>query len=237
MESKASSPKSKSFVFGLSSLAGVARGLVGFPIEQPLEAIKTQWQAEPKHKNELSIVNKVYSQKGVLRGFYAGSLPNLGRVLVKNVYRYPLMIGLPQFYQKVLPEKIRQDRKTQKLMTGLSIATIESFILCPFERLKTHFMTVSAENASQATFRTYFSSEVNFARDLFRGFGSLMTRQTVAWVSFLQADLYTRSKIRKIYNIPNNETIPSKLLIPAGCGVAVFSTLVIMPFDVLKTNK
>jgi len=64
-----------------------------------------------------------------------------------------------------------------------------------------------------------------------------MTRQTVAWVSFLQADLYTRSKIRRMYNIPNNETIPGKYLIPAGCGVAVFSTLIIMPFDVLKTNK
>ena len=88
-------PKSKSFVFGISSLAGVARGVIGFPIEQPLEAIKTQWQADPKHKNELSIVRKVLGQKGAYRGFYAGSMPNLGRVLVKNVYRYPLMIGLP----------------------------------------------------------------------------------------------------------------------------------------------
>lgn len=34
-------------LFGMSSLLGVARGIVGFPIEQPLEAIKTQWQAKP----------------------------------------------------------------------------------------------------------------------------------------------------------------------------------------------
>ena len=40
METKPTT-KSKSYVFGMSSLAGIARGLIGFPIEQPLEAIKT----------------------------------------------------------------------------------------------------------------------------------------------------------------------------------------------------
>lgn len=42
MESKTSTvSKSKSYLFGMSSLAGIARGVIGFPIEQPLEAIKT----------------------------------------------------------------------------------------------------------------------------------------------------------------------------------------------------
>jgi hypothetical protein len=52
------------------------------------------------------------------------------------------MIGLPNFYEKNLPQKIRENKKVQKLFTGLSIAVIESIILCPFERLKTYFMTV-----------------------------------------------------------------------------------------------
>ena len=42
-------------LFGMSSLLGVARGIIGFPIEQPLEAIKTQWQAKPGFQNELKI--------------------------------------------------------------------------------------------------------------------------------------------------------------------------------------
>ena len=33
--------KSTNLVFGISSLAGIARGIIGFPLEQPLEAIKT----------------------------------------------------------------------------------------------------------------------------------------------------------------------------------------------------
>lgn len=36
----------------LSAGVGIARGIVGFPIEQPLESIKTQWQARPALKNE-----------------------------------------------------------------------------------------------------------------------------------------------------------------------------------------
>jgi len=28
-----------------SALLGVGRGLIGFPLEQPMESLKTQWQA------------------------------------------------------------------------------------------------------------------------------------------------------------------------------------------------
>ena len=70
---------------------------------------------------------------------------------MKNVYRYPLMIGLPSFYEERLPDIIRENKKYQKFFTGLSIAIIESFILCPFERLKTYFMTKSANGTSGNT--------------------------------------------------------------------------------------
>ena len=34
-------------VYILSSFFGVLRAVAGFPIEQPIEAVKTQWQAQP----------------------------------------------------------------------------------------------------------------------------------------------------------------------------------------------
>ena len=71
------------------------RGLVGFPLEQPLEAIKTQWQANPSKANEIQITRQIYRDKGLMKGFYAGSIPNAIRMIAKNIYRYPLMIGLP----------------------------------------------------------------------------------------------------------------------------------------------
>ena len=67
-----------------------------------MESVKTQWQASPKHRNEWQIFQEIKAQKGVYRGFYAGSLPNLGRILIKKVYRYPLMITMPPFFEEML---------------------------------------------------------------------------------------------------------------------------------------
>jgi len=47
-------------LLGVSSLFGLARGFLGFPFEQPLEAIKTQWQANPGFKNEVKIAKEMY---------------------------------------------------------------------------------------------------------------------------------------------------------------------------------
>lgn len=82
----------------------------------------------------------IYQNKGI-KGFYAGSLPNLTRVLVKNSYRYPLMVGLPKFYNNNLPESINNNKFLLKLLTGSSIALVESIITCPIERIKVYFMT------------------------------------------------------------------------------------------------
>lgn len=85
-----------SFYFG-SSMVGIIRTLIGFPIEHPLDSIKTQWQAKPQLRNELVVIKDIFKIKGFM-GFYAGSLPNLTRCVLKNSYRYPLMVGLPSFF-------------------------------------------------------------------------------------------------------------------------------------------
>ena len=141
------------------------------------------------------------------------------------------MIGLPSVFEKHVESKAMQ-----KLLTGASIAIIESFIICPFERLKTYFMTVHADQRSSFS-RYYDKSRGLFIQDLFKGLGPLVCRQLVAWIYFLQADLFMRSSLRNIYKVPDNESIPSRLLMPASMVVAVFSTFIIMPFDTLKTHK
>lgn len=123
------------------------------------------------------------------------------------------------------------------MLTAFAITIVESFILCPFERLKTHFMTASIENKDQANFRSYFKERPNLVADLFRGVSSLFTRQLVAWVFFLQSDLFLRSSIRAKYNIPEDQNIPSSYLWMGGVITALGSTIVIMPFDNLKTHK
>ena len=94
-----------SFYVG-SSLAGIARTAVGFPLEHPIDSIKTQWQAQPHIKHEFAMIKRIYETKGI-KGFYAGSISNFTRCVLKNSYKYPLMVGLPALYEKSLPDTFR----------------------------------------------------------------------------------------------------------------------------------
>jgi len=85
----------------MSALLGITRKMIVFPLEQPLEAVKTQWQADPRHKNEWLITKEIFKTKGY-KGFYAGSIPNLARAIVKTTYRAPMIVGLPLFFEEHL---------------------------------------------------------------------------------------------------------------------------------------
>lgn len=52
------------------------------------------------------------------------------------------MIALPQLISENVPIA-KDDRRVAKGMSGLGIAAIEAFILCPVERLKVYMMTNS----------------------------------------------------------------------------------------------
>lgn len=114
-------------------MVGVCRTTIGFPLEHPIDAIKTQWQAKAHFRNEIEIVRHIWQTKGFFAGFYAGSLPNYFRCVLRNSYRYPLMIGLPNFYRTHLPKSVCEDKMLTKFLTGISIAFIESVIMCPVE--------------------------------------------------------------------------------------------------------
>jgi len=115
-------------------------------------------------------VREIYSKKGI-RGFYAGSLPNFTRMFLKNLYRYPLMISLPHFYEQRLVGA--DNRKTSKLLAGFSIALFESFVTCPIERAKVFFMT---EEVSSRGGTKRLLSQGGLGKELFRGFVPLLTR-------------------------------------------------------------
>jgi hypothetical protein len=97
-------------------------------------------------------VREIYHNKGV-KGFYAGALPNMTRCILKNSYRYPLMVGLPTFYKNYLPDSIREKKTLLRFLTGGSIALVEATLTCPIERLKVFFMTTH----DKISYRQFFS--------------------------------------------------------------------------------
>lgn len=95
------------------------------------------------------------------------------RCLLKNSYRYPLMVGLPNFYKSYLPDSIKEHKSLLKLLTGCSIALVEATITCPIERLKVYFMTTT----EKISYRQFFkNNEHHLFKELFRGFGPLFAR-------------------------------------------------------------
>lgn len=178
------------------------------------------------------MIREIYSTKG-LKGFYAGSLPNFARCVLKNSYKYPLLVGLPSLYNERLPDTIRQNKQILKLLTGASIALIETTILCPAERVKVYFMT---QNLNQ-TYKGFFTSiRGNVWKELFRGYTPLFFRQSMNWTVFLQTDLFVKTQIRRTLNLHDSDTIQAKYLMPASVLVAIVNTTMVMPLDCVKTH-
>lgn len=83
----------------------------------------------------------VVATKGIIRGLYAGALPNITRLITRNTYKYPLIVGLPEIQRNKMPGLVRENPALAKLITGTSVALLESLITCPLDRLKVHLMT------------------------------------------------------------------------------------------------
>lgn len=85
-----------------------------------------------------------------------------------------MMVGLPHFFEQRLVGA--EYRKTSKLLTGFSIALIESFITCPIERAKVFFMT--EEKASRGGAKRLYAlrNQGGLFKQLFKGFIPLLTR-------------------------------------------------------------
>lgn len=55
-------------------------------------------------------------------------------------------------------------------------------------------------------------------------------------MTFLTADQYMKQTLRTHLDLTREETIPSKMLFIGSAFVAVVNTLIIMPFDCIKTQ-
>lgn len=89
-------------------------------------------------KQTVSYIQEVKGWKG----FYNGFSLNLIRVSCKQLYRWPLWIGLSSFYDGLLG-KVNELYKQSIISFSISFA--ELIIICPFERLKIWLMTTQTQ--------------------------------------------------------------------------------------------
>lgn len=189
-----------------SALIGVARGAIGLIWEHPLDSIKTQWQTNIQVVKSTEMIDCIYKEKGVL-GFYRGFLPNLIRQSSKNIYRWPLMLYLPKYFKKIFENYFSKTKLNNdsfcKVLTGFTIANLETLFICPLERIKVFFMTHVNEQKKNYSYlkQFYILYKGNLIKQLFKGLEPSIIRSNISWISFLYLDHKTRTFLKKRRNV------------------------------------
>jgi hypothetical protein len=103
--------------------------------------IKTKYQSNPNFK-----ILQLKENKSILKTLYAGYTQNIIKATIKDIYRWPLVLFFNDFYGKY----VSKAKGIHKICTGLSLAAVESFIICPLERIKVFiFYFLGFENDCQ----------------------------------------------------------------------------------------
>jgi hypothetical protein len=224
---------SKAKLLLVSSLLGMSRVVISLPFEHPFEVMRVTWQTNSHLKNEVDVFKDVKQNKGV-KGFYSGYTTNFAKQFSKSIYRYPLLSACPRFYSKMFGSTYEQNKHKMKFLTSATIALVEATIITPFERLQVFVMTSKNTNQNYSAFYKMIS-ESSIRKEIFKGYTPYLTRQMVAWTSFLQADTFVKGQVRKFYNIPEEEMIKGLRLVFCSAFVSMFTILCAMPFDNIKT--
>lgn len=213
-----------------ASLLGAGRGLIALPLEHPLDVIKTRSQATLEIKSVWEITRRIYASGG-MRGFYSGAIPNGARLAVKQMYRYPMMLAFPSFFKESLPAEFQRTHPdVVPITTALSIASFETFFVCPLERCKVFLMT---SDTKEKLLREFFRLNKGHLRiELFRGIGAVYARQISSWASFLVSD--KRVKEWEKNRTQTKQLSFNSLMLTSGI-VGLINTAANMPFDVAKT--
>lgn len=214
-------------ILGFAAIIGVIRGAVSLVFEHPLDVVKTYWQAHPAKSGIVSVISEVRQLKG-WRGFYSGAIPNVMRVMLKQAYRYPLMIALPAGFAMVT-----QAIFINSIATGLSIALIEVWIITPLERLKVWLITFRKKTGGVASF--IYEVKTHCFGTLYKGLKITTMRQIATWVTFL----VTHDQLMALVKHNNSGTLKLSLVTVGVISVVegIINTAVILPLDCIKTNQ
>lgn len=210
---------------------GVCRGLAGWPIEQPLDCLKTRWQASPSFQTTMQVSKAIYNERG-FKGFYLGSLPNLFQLTSKQAYRFPAMLTLSPLFRNYLPSEVQKKYPgLEKPLTGAVMASTETFFITPLQRLKVWAMTNPDKQIG--FFYSLRNNYQQLPRELFRGLNAVYTKSMVSWITFLLTDDQFKRLARKV---TQNDKLSPFALFSVSISVGVVCTAVVMPFDVIKTQ-
>jgi len=220
-------------IFFMSSLIGIKRTFLGFPIEYPCENVRVRLQASPTMNFSYSFIKSILINEGI-SGFYKGGLLTFGKSILRQTYLNPTQVYFKIAYGKILPPDVNNRFPDIKnLFAGFTMASLSALILSPLERLKTVLITRNSQSLPLQV-HGYKSSYKFF----FKGTSSYYLKSIVSWSTFLVAEERIR-KLVKFYFIPSaNETtlLPFPYLLLVGVLGGGISLLFTSPLETITTQ-
>ena len=222
----------------LASVAiGTSRVFITFTIGHPFDLVKTVMQANPvSNASGLKVSKGILLNKG-LHGFYAGGIPNLMRTFLKETYRVPLRGYTKQYFVLKFPD-FSGKKDVVNVLTGIIMATVDTFVICPLERVKVWMMTNKSANKELFSFFSSVPATSTLLAELFRGLRPLLARSMISWTSYLVVEDRIWLKAREFDIAVASESdelvFLAKLIVGGISGI--INCGLTMPFDVVKTQ-
>lgn len=222
----------KDFAFYLeSSLKGALAGTMSFIVSYPFEVVKTKLQSEGiiERRKAIKLSINLMKNEGIT-GFYKGCVPGILKFSLRNVYRWPLMLYLPAFFNSfVSPTK-------SKICTAITLGNFEALFFAPLERIKIFLIT--QQHRGRHPLLEFLKA--NHWTELFRGLKPYILKQNSTWLSFLYFDYLFKKKGHewkdKRTGISNSNLSFLELNI-ISFMVALCNTTCVIPFDYVKTSS
>lgn len=208
----------------LSALIAVPRTIITFIFGHPLDLLKTVLQGQCD-KNIWYAIHRIYSKWGIA-GFYKAGMANYMRSVLKEIYRAPLRGGLMYMYSAIFRGTL-----LAVVCTSFSMAFFDTMINCPIDRIKVWLMMNPEKNIKQYIEQSSENGALLMIHDLFGCSDVYAMRSGLSWISYLLSE----SIIRGVFtNYVTNLSLLDNSII--GFLSGIINGLLIMPFDVIKTN-
>ncbi|CAD8144955.1 unnamed protein product [Paramecium octaurelia] len=215
-----------------TQLVGMSRAVIGLPMDHIFDRFKTLIQAQ-QNNSFRQLFLESYRRNGIFRGIFAGFSSQITIQIFKQYYRWPMMIFIPKFFKEQLPQPIMDRAPTlHKALTGVTIALFESFITCPFERVKCQLMTQTESKSVLKYMWQHDGGLKGFTRDLFTGMEIMMLKQVVSWTNYL----YWDHKVRYYFKQHPQSQLRIEQIIFCSVLTAIPNILIVQPFDAIKTQ-
>ncbi|CAD8138777.1 unnamed protein product [Paramecium octaurelia] len=215
-----------------TQLIGVSRAIVGLPMDHFFDRFKTLIQAS-QNNNFKQLFLESYYRNGIFRGIFAGFSSQISIQLFKQYYRWPMMILIPKLYMQILPQKVKESAPAlHKGLAGITIALFESFVTCPFERVKCQMMTQQQSKSVLKYMWEHDGGIRGFTRDLFTGMEVMILKQVVSWTNYL----YWDHRVRYYFKGEPSHKLTMQEIVLCSIVTAIPNIIIVQPFDMIKTQ-